>query len=74
VVARSPGGGSFRLTVAGPRRTAGAVAVPLLGRVRAVYEDGRLAWSRGHAPDARARRVGGAVRFTGMRGRQTFAW
>ncbi|MDX6665815.1 MAG: alpha-L-rhamnosidase, partial [Solirubrobacteraceae bacterium] len=74
-VARGAGDRSLRLTVSGPAGTTGDVVVPLLGHERSIALDGRVVWRAG-APTAgtAAVRDGDGVRFTGCRGRHTFAW
>ena len=71
---RGKGRRSFKLTIAAPRGTRGVVDVPVLGRRRAIAMDGRLVWDgRRDRGGTRARQAGGAVRFSGLRGRHTFA-
>ncbi len=66
---------SFKLTVAGPRRTSGRVEVPLLGRRRTIAMDGRIVWNGRRALGGmHAQEVSGAVTFRGVRGCHTFAW
>ena len=72
---RGKGRRSFKLTIAAPRGTRGVVDVPVLGQRRAIAMDGRLVWDgRRDRGGTRARQAGGAVRFSGLRGRHTFAW
>jgi hypothetical protein len=72
---RGQGDGSFTLTVAAPERTAGRVAVPLLGGERTIAMDGRIVWQGGHpAAGVPARQDGDSIVFVGMRGDHTFAW
>ena len=66
-------GGSFKLTVAGPRGTSGVVEVPLPRHVRTIALDGRIVWSHGHRVGARVKRVRGVARFAKVVGRHTFA-
>jgi alpha-L-rhamnosidase len=66
---------SFRITVSAPPRTAGTVAVPLLGRRRVIAEDGRVVWDRSRAARrTRAVTDGTYVYFTGVTGTHTWAW
>jgi hypothetical protein len=72
---RGSGGDSFRLTVKAPKGTSGVVELPLLGRLRTIAIDGKVAWRRDHAVgDIRADRDGDAVAFRSIEGTHTFAW
>jgi alpha-L-rhamnosidase len=66
---------SFTLTMAAPAGTSGTVAIPLLGRSRAIAMDGRMVWPKnGRASGITAVERDGAVHFTGITGSHTFAW
>ena len=61
---RGSGNTSFVLTVAAPAKTAGQVAVPLLGHDRAVAMDGTLVWQNGRpVNDVQAHQDGGSIVF-----------
>jgi alpha-L-rhamnosidase len=62
------GGGSFKLTVVGPRGTSGVVDVPLVDHRRTIALDGKVVWPRG----PRGKRRGDVVRFKKISGQHTF--
>jgi len=69
---------TLRLTVSAPARTSGTVAIPALGRVITIAEDGRVVWPRRAAtPRSRVRlravRREGQIVFSGVTGTHTFA-
>ena len=57
------GGGSFKLTIVAPRGTSGVVKVPAPRHARTIAVDGKV---------VKAKRRGGVVRFSKVRGRHTF--
>ncbi len=61
-----PAEAAFTLTVAGPRGTTGAVAVPTDGRAVTVHVDRRPAWRGGRSLAHGARQEGGYVRLDGL--------
>lgn len=65
-------GGSFKLTVVGPRGTSGVVEVPLLRHGRTIALDGKVVWPHGHRVGGHARRKGDVVRFKKLAGQHTF--
>ncbi|HWF55141.1 MAG TPA: alpha-L-rhamnosidase C-terminal domain-containing protein, partial [Solirubrobacteraceae bacterium] len=69
---RTGSGRSFELTIAAPAGTSGTVAVPLLGASRVIARDGRVAWNGRQGRGARL--LDGAVVFSGVTGRHTYAW
>lgn len=69
---RTGSGRSFELTIAAPAGTSGTVAVPLLGARRVIARDGRVVWNGRQGRGARL--LDGAVVFSGVTGRHTYAW
>jgi alpha-L-rhamnosidase len=61
-------GGSFKLTVVGPRGTSGVVEVPLVDHRRRIALDGKTVWPRG----GRGKRRGDVVLFKKIAGQHTF--
>lgn len=66
---------SFVLTAVAPGETSGDVVIPLFGRDRSIYMDGKLAWQDGQgAPGYQASRTTDGVIFRQVEGVHTFAW
>lgn len=72
---RDPADAAFVLTIEPTTDRPGRVAVPLLGRDRTIYMDGRAVWDgKGPLKGVRAEREGDAVIFGDVVGSHTFAW
>ena len=72
---RGDGNASLVLTMVAPGGTSGTVAVPELGRSRAIAIDGHVVWRNGApAPGVDAVERDRAVKFSGITGSHTFAW
>jgi hypothetical protein len=69
------GNDAFRLTVEAPSGTSGKVAVPTLGELRVIYQDGVEVWDGTQAVNgATASEVSGYIEFTDVTGSHTWAW